>query len=171
MRAVVVERPGEVEWTEVETPRPGPDDVLVRSRHAGVCRTDLEVASGLLSDPRWVSFPCILGHEWSGTVAQVGGRVDDVEVGDRVVCEGMIPCNRCRRCRAGDTNLCERYDQLGFTRGGGYAEYVLAPRHVVHRLPDHVSLEAGVLVEPGSVVLRALERGRARYGEAIGVVG
>ena len=150
MKAVVVERPHEVAWVEVETPVPGPDDVLVRSRAAGVCRTDIEMVIGRLTDPRWVRFPLVPGHEWSGTIAEVGEGVADLAPGDRVVCEGMIPCNRCVRCKAGDTQLCENYDQLGFTRGGGYGEYVLAPRHVVHRLPDAVSFGAGVLVEPAS---------------------
>src|SRR5205823_3557683 len=98
--------------------------------------------------PRWVRYPCIPGHEWSGTVSEVGANVHDLAPGERVVCEGIIPCNRCRRCRAGETNLCANYDQLGFTRGGGYGEFVLAPRHVVHRLPESVSLDAGVLIEP-----------------------
>ncbi len=171
MKAVVVERPHEVAWVEVETPVPGPDDVLVRSRAAGVCRTDIEMVIGRLTDPRWVRFPLVPGHEWSGTIAEVGERVADLAPGDRVVCEGMIPCNRCVRCKAGDTQLCENYDQLGFTRGGGYGEYVLAPRHVVHRLPDAVSFGAGVLVEPASVVLRALDRAATQPGETIGVIG
>ena len=111
-----------------------------------------------LTDPRWVRFPLVPGHEWSGTIAELGEGVDDLAVGDRVVCEGMIPCNRCRRCKEGETQLCLNYDQIGFTRGGGYGEYVLVPRHVVHRLPDEVSFAAGVLVEPGSCVLRGIER-------------
>jgi 2-desacetyl-2-hydroxyethyl bacteriochlorophyllide A dehydrogenase len=170
MRAIVIERPNEVALREVETPSCGPDDVLVRSHKAGVCRTDLEVLRGELPS-RWVRYPCIPGHEWSGTVAEVGENVRDIEAGERVVCEGMIPCNRCRRCRTGETNICENYDQLGFTRGGGYGEFVLAPRHVVHRLPEHVSFETGVLIEPASCVLRGFERGRVRPGEAVGVVG
>ncbi|HST24464.1 MAG TPA: alcohol dehydrogenase catalytic domain-containing protein [Gaiellaceae bacterium] len=170
MRAVVIERPGEVALREIDAPVCGPEDVVVRSRAAGVCRTDLEVLKGEL-DPRWVRYPCVPGHEWSGEVVEVGARVEGVAPGDRVVCEGMIPCGRCRRCAAGDTNLCENYDQLGFTRVGGYGELVLAPARVVHRLPEHVSFDAGVLVEPASVVLRALERGRAGAGEAVGVVG
>jgi 2-desacetyl-2-hydroxyethyl bacteriochlorophyllide A dehydrogenase len=170
MRAIVIERPNEVALREVETPTCGPDDVLVRSHKAGICRTDLEVLRGELS-PRWVRYPCIPGHEWSGTVAEVGSNVHDLEPGERVVCEGIIPCNRCRRCRAGETNLCETYDQLGFTRGGGYGEFVLAPRHVVHRLPEGVSFDAGVLIEPASCVLRGLERGRLGPGESVGVIG
>jgi 2-desacetyl-2-hydroxyethyl bacteriochlorophyllide A dehydrogenase len=168
--AVVIERPGEAVFREVEEPAVGPDDVLVRSRRAGVCRTDLELFGGEL-DPRWVRYPCIPGHEWSGVVEEVGANVTEFKPGERVVCEGIIPCERCRRCRAGETNICENYDQLGFTRAGGYAELVVAPQRVVHRLPDHVSFEAAVLIEPGSVVLRGLERAQLRTGESVGVVG
>jgi 2-desacetyl-2-hydroxyethyl bacteriochlorophyllide A dehydrogenase len=171
VKAVVVERPHEVSYVEVEQPSPGPDEVVVRSHVAGVCRTDLEIVDGRLTDPRWVRFPVVPGHEWSGTVAEAGERVRDLQPGDRVVCEGMIPCNRCRRCKTGDTQLCENYDQLGFTRVGGYGEYVLVPRHVVHRLPDGVSFGAGVLVEPASCVLRAIERVRPQPGETVGVIG
>jgi 2-desacetyl-2-hydroxyethyl bacteriochlorophyllide A dehydrogenase len=170
LRAVVIERPGEVALREVDDPTPGPEDVLVRSRAAGVCRTDLEVLKGEL-DRRWIRYPCIPGHEWSGEVVEVGERAQGVAPGDRVVCEGIIPCGHCRRCRAGETNLCENYDQLGFTRGGGYGEFVTCPARLVHRLPEHVSFEAGVLVEPASVVVRALERGRLAAGETVGVIG
>jgi threonine dehydrogenase-like Zn-dependent dehydrogenase len=91
-------------------------------------------------------------------------------VGDRVVCEGFIVCNRCRRCRSGETQWCER-EALGFTRPGGYAELVAVPERIVHRLPEHVSFDAGVLVEPSSVVLRGLEKARPQPGEAVGVIG
>ncbi len=170
MKAVVIERPHEAAFREVETPACGPGDVLVRSRLAGVCRTDLEVLEGEL-DRRWVNYPCIPGHEWSGVVEQVGEGVPGSRPGDRVVCEGFCYCGICRRCRAGDTNLCESYDQLGFTRGGGYGELVVAPRRVVHRLPENVPLDAAVLIEPGSVVLKGLLRARPTPGETIGVVG
>ncbi len=166
----MIERPHEVVFTEVETPVCGPGDVLVRSRFAGICRTDIEVLHGEL-DRRWVRYPCIPGHEWSGVVEAVGDGVTDLAVGDRVVCEGFCYCGTCRRCRAGDTHLCERYDQLGFTRGGGYGELVVVPRRVVHRLPDGVGLEAAVLIEPASVVLKGLLRARPQPGETIGVVG
>jgi 2-desacetyl-2-hydroxyethyl bacteriochlorophyllide A dehydrogenase len=171
VKAVLIREPHDVAFVELERPTPGADDVLVRSHVAGVCRTDLEMLHGGLTDPRWVRFPLVPGHEWSGTVAELGEGVDDIAVGDRVVCEGMVPCNRCRRCKEGETQLCLNYDQIGFTRGGGYGEYVLVPRHVVHRLPDGVSFAAGALVEPASCVLRGLERGRPHPGETIGVIG
>jgi L-iditol 2-dehydrogenase len=170
VKAVLIERPHSALYTDVEVPLYGPDDVLVRSHRAGVCRTDIDVLTGDL-DPRWVRYPCIPGHEWSGSVAEVGDNVTHLRPGEHVVCEGMIPCHRCTRCRAGDTNICENYEQLGFTRGGGYGELVAVPRYVVHRLPASVSLDAAVLIEPGSVVLRGLERARPAAGDSIGIVG
>jgi threonine dehydrogenase-like Zn-dependent dehydrogenase len=170
VKAVVIDRPHAIGYLDVDEPRCGPGDVVVRSHSVGVCRTDLEVLHGEL-DPRWVRYPCIPGHEWSGTVEEVGADVAGVSRGDRVVCEGLVPCNRCARCRAGETNLCERGEHLGLTRAGALGELVLVPEHVVHRLPDESSFTAAVLVEPGSVVLRALERGRAAPGESLGVIG
>lgn len=166
----MIERPHEAAFREVEAPVVGPDDVLVRSRLAGVCRTDIDVLNGEL-DSRWVRYPCIPGHEWSGVVEAVGADVEDVAAGDRVVCEGFCYCGACRRCRAGDTHLCEYYDCLGFTRPGGYGELVVVPRRVVHRLPDAVALDAAVLVEPAAVVLKGLLRARPKPGETVGVVG
>jgi 2-desacetyl-2-hydroxyethyl bacteriochlorophyllide A dehydrogenase len=171
VRAVVIERPGDVALREVEEPACGREDVLVRSRLAGVCRTDLELVTGALTDPRLVRFPCIPGHEWIGSVVEVGELVDDLTPGDRVVCEGMVPCNRCRRCRTGRTQLCENYDQIGFSRGGGCGELVAAPRRVVHRLPEAIPDDSAVLIEPASCVWRGLERAAPQPGESIGVIG
>ena len=171
MKAVVVERPHQVSYREIDAPAVGADDVLVASREAGLCRTDIEVMTGLFTDPRWVHFPVIPGHEWSGTVVEVGATSSRCSAGDRVVCEGLIACHRCGPCRRGETHWCERIEALGFTRPGGYAELVTVPARVVHRLPDHVSFDAGVLVEPASVVLHGLEKARPQPGETVGVIG
>lgn len=171
MKAVLIERPHEVAYVDLDRPAAGAGEVVVRSHAAGVCRTDLEMLHGGLTDPRWVRFPLVPGHEWSGTVVELGDGVAELAVGDRVVCEGMIPCNRCRRCKEGETQLCLNYDQIGFTRNGGYAEFVSVPRHVVHHLPEAVSFAAGVLVEPAACVLRGIERTRPRPGDTIGVIG
>ncbi len=170
MRAIVVERPNDVALRELAPPEPGPGEVRVRSVRAGVCRTDLDIVAGAL-DPRWVRFPIVPGHEWSGVVDEVGAGVTGFEGGERVVCEGNIPCLACPRCHAGETHLCANYDAVGFTRGGGFGELVVVPARVVHRLPAHVSFDAAVLVEPGSVVLKALERLRIQPAETVGVVG
>jgi threonine dehydrogenase-like Zn-dependent dehydrogenase len=170
MRAIVIEQPNAVALRAVETPVPGRGEARVRSVRAGVCRTDLDIVTGAL-DPRWVRFPVVPGHEWSGVVDSIGEGVTGVEPGERVVCEGNIPCASCPRCRAGDTHLCVSYDAVGFTRGGGWGEFVVVPARVLHRLPDHVSFDAAVLVEQGACVLKALERARIEPAETVGVIG
>jgi threonine dehydrogenase-like Zn-dependent dehydrogenase len=88
-----------------------------------------------------------------------------------VVCEGMQPCLRCRRCLAGETNLCENYSQLGFTEAGGGAELVVVPRIFVHVLAPEVSPAAATLIEPAASIVRMLRRLAHRPGESLGVVG
>ncbi len=170
MRAIVIDRPNAVALREIDTPVPGPGEVRVRSVVAGVCRTDIDILTGAL-DPRWVRFPVVPGHEWSGVVDAIGDGVTSLAAGERVVCEGNIGCMRCPRCRAGDTHLCRSYDAVGFTRGGGWGEFVVVPERVLHVLPDHVSFEAAALVEPGSCVVKALGRARIEPTETVGVVG
>jgi 2-desacetyl-2-hydroxyethyl bacteriochlorophyllide A dehydrogenase len=170
MRAIVIEQPNHVALRDVETPSPGPGEVRIRSVRAGVCRTDLDIVTGAL-DPRWVRFPVVPGHEWSGVVESAGDGVTGLEPGQRVVCEGNISCLACARCRAGDTHLCQTYDAVGFTRGGGWGEFVVVPARILHPLPDHVSFDAAVLVEPGSCVVKALDRARIEPAETVGIVG
>jgi threonine dehydrogenase-like Zn-dependent dehydrogenase len=170
MRAIVIERPNDVALRDVETPAPGPGEVRVRSVLAGVCRTDIDILTGAL-DPRWVRFPVVPGHEWSGVVDAAGEGVTTLEPGQRVVCEGNIGCMSCPRCRAGDTHLCQRYDAVGFTRSGGWGEYVVVPERILHALPEHVSFAAAALVEPGSCVVKAFDRARIEPAESVGVVG
>ena len=170
MRAIVIEQPNDVVLREVETPTPGRGEVRVRSVLAGVCRTDLDILTGAL-DQRWVRFPVVPGHEWSGVVDSVGEGVTGLDPGQRVVCEGNIGCMRCARCRAGDTHLCQSYDAVGFTRGGGWGEFVVVPARILHPLPDHVSFEAASLVEPGSCVVKALGRAAIEPAETVGIVG
>lgn len=170
MRAIVIDQPNSVVLRDVETPTPGAGEVRVRSVLAGVCRTDIDIVTGAL-DPRWVRFPVVPGHEWSGIVDEVGAGVTSLEPGQRIVCEGNIGCMSCPRCRAGDTHLCQNYDAVGFTRGGGWGEFVVVPARILHTLPDHVSFEAASLVEPGSCVVKALGRARIEPAETVGIVG
>jgi L-iditol 2-dehydrogenase len=160
-RALVVERPALL---------PGPDEVVVRPRLCGVCGTDLEILRGEV-DPAFVRYPVTIGHEWAGVVEAVGRDVTDVEPGDPCVGEGIVPCGRCPACLAGATNTCAVYDELGFTREGGASDQVLVPARLVHRLADGVPFEDAALVEPASVVVRALEKAGPPAGVRVVVVG
>jgi 2-desacetyl-2-hydroxyethyl bacteriochlorophyllide A dehydrogenase len=170
MRALVVDAPDRYGLREVDAPACGADDVLVRSVAAAMCGTDLKIMRGAMP-PGVVSYPCIPGHEWSGVVEAVGEGVVDVDAGDRVVCEPVLRCGRCVRCRAGETNLCENFAQLGFTRPGGFGAFVAVPARVVHRLPDAVGSDAAALAEPLACVVHAFERGGIGAGHAVAIVG
>jgi propanol-preferring alcohol dehydrogenase len=124
----------------VAVPAPGPREVLVRTTHAGVCRTELHFLSGLLN---LGIAPLTLGHEIVGEVAAVGGEVDDVRPGDRVIVNYYGTCGQCYWCRTGQQHLCDRVvAQLGFTADGGYAEFVKARADMLVTLPDHLDSTA-----------------------------
>jgi L-iditol 2-dehydrogenase len=171
MRAVVVERPGDAHLETVPDPRPGAGEVLVRVAAAGICGSDVELLEGRRPAP-YVRYPIVPGHEWAGTVAEVGAGVTSVEVGDLVVAEGFRSCGLCARCREGRTNLCEAdYAETGFTHQGAFAEYVSIPARLVHRLPAGSDLAAAALLEPAACVAGGLLEVDLRPGLSVAVVG
>jgi 2-desacetyl-2-hydroxyethyl bacteriochlorophyllide A dehydrogenase len=169
-RALVVERPGTIGVTQLPSLEPGPGEVMIRPAYCGVCATDLELLRGEV-DSAYVLYPLTLGHEWSGTVEVVGAGVEALEPGDRCVAECIVPCGRCAFCKAGETNICEIYEELGFTREGGASDQVLVPARLVHKLASGTSLLDAALIEPSSVVLRALEKVAPKSGDRVLVVG
>jgi threonine dehydrogenase-like Zn-dependent dehydrogenase len=158
--ALVVRAPGEVALEERAAPAPGPGEVLIRPDVVGLCGTDLDIVAGRV-DPAYTRYPLVLGHEWSGTVAS----------GSRVVAEGIVPCGHCARCREGQTNLCATYDELGFTRDGAAGGQLAVATSLVHAIDPGVSAEDAALVEPASVVYRALAGSKVAPGCRALVVG
>ena len=167
--ALVVRGPGEAVLEERGAPSPGPGEVLIRPEVVGLCGTDLDIVAGRI-DPAYIRYPLVLGHEWSGTVAGPAGG-DGLTPGTRVVGEGIVPCGHCPRCRAGQTNLCLTYDELGFTRDGAAAGFVTVQRSLVHPLAPGVGAEDAALAEPASVVYRGLSGAAIAPGWRALVVG
>src|SRR4051812_39514305 len=104
-RSVLLERPGHAELVEAPPARPGPGEVLVSVGAAGLGGWALELSAGRRPGG-YRRYPVVPGHEWAGTVAEVGEGVSQVRPGDRVVAEGIRWCGACARCREGATNLC-----------------------------------------------------------------
>ena len=167
-RALVIEQPGSIRLLERPALVAGTAEVVVRPVFCGVCGTDLELLRGEV-DPAFARYPLTLGHEWSGIVETVGPGVEHVAPGDPCVGEGIVPCGHCASCRAGATNTCETFDELGFTREGGASDQLLLPARLVHRLGETVSLVDAALVEPSAVVLRALEKVAPTDGARVAV--
>ncbi len=172
MRAAVLTRPGAMlEIKEVPTPTPGPGQVLVKVAACGVCHTDLHyIEHGV---PTFKPPPIILGHEASGTIAELGDRVEGFEVGTRVLVPAVVTCGTCRYCRVGRENICTSMVMFGNHVDGAYAEYFLAPAKDVFRLPDSVPLEEGsVIADAISTPYHAVvNRGNVRAGDVVVVFG
>lgn len=147
-----------------------PNEVLVAPIATGVCGTDLEIIDVWI-DPAFVNYPIVLGHEWCGRVIKVGSNVDLIEVGMRVVAEGIIPCGICFECIAGNTNRCTTYDEVGFTRPGAAAEQIVVDARLVHVIADSVSTESAVLAEPTAVVIQGILKAQPKKGSKVLIIG
>ena len=169
MRAMVLERAGEpLQPGEVPVPEPGEKEIRIRVAACGVCRTDLHILDGELSAPR---LPLIPGHQIVGTVETVGKGVEGLSAGDRVGVPWLgWTCGECRFCRSGKENLCERALFTGYTRNGGFAEYVVADRRYCFRIPEsYPEAQAAPLLCAGLIGYRAYTF--AEDACAIGIYG
>jgi 2-desacetyl-2-hydroxyethyl bacteriochlorophyllide A dehydrogenase len=170
MKGVVIRKPHEAEYTDLPQPCIGAGQVLVHVALVGICMSDLEVYDGTRPAP-YVNYPCVPGHEWCGTVVEVGAGVRHLNVGDRVAVEGHNYCGGCYFCRRGQTNLCESYSELGFTLPGGYAEYVAVRADLAHQFRDSLSFESAVLTEPAACTGHGMSRAGVRPGDTVAIVG
>src|SRR5216117_4415256 len=152
----------------VQTPKPGPGQVLIQVRACGVCRTDLHVADGELPNPK---LPLVLGHEIVGTVVATGAGVQRFTADQRVGVPWLgWSCGVCGFCRAGRENLCDRARFTGYQLDGGYAEYTVADARFCFPLPHgYGDLEAAPLLCAGLIGYRSLVA--AGDAERLGLYG
>jgi 2-desacetyl-2-hydroxyethyl bacteriochlorophyllide A dehydrogenase len=118
-----------------------------------------------------VPTPLIQGHEFVGTVAQVGKNVTTFTVGQRVVAEHVVSCGHCRYCLSGQQNLCLTPSVIGLQRPGALAEYLSLPAHLCYALPPELDDDAGVLVEPLSIAVYAVRKAGVTVGDSVAVIG
>jgi alcohol dehydrogenase, propanol-preferring len=168
--APVEERPLEV--ADVNTPEPGEGELLLKVSACGVCRTDLHVVEGELPSRK---SPVIPGHQVVGRVEAVGAGAEGFKEGDRVGLAWLSETDGvCRFCRSGRENLCERAEFTGWTRDGGYAEFVSAPARFVYPLPEGFGdVQAAPLLCAGIIGYRALRLTGLREwkGARLGIYG
>ncbi|MGD0113464.1 MAG: zinc-binding dehydrogenase [Armatimonadota bacterium] len=169
MLAAICSEPGRIEMKEVPKPTPQAGQVLVKIAACGVCRSDV---SGYLGKHPMIGYPIILGHECSGTIADVGAGASPDLVGASVAVETFFRlCGRCRGCESGAYNLCRAPQIIGHNAPGAFAEYMLANASFVFPLPDGVSLEQAALTEPLSVAVHAVKRCGVSFSDTVAVLG
>lgn len=170
--AAVLHGVGDLRVEERPVPEPGPDEVLVAMRSVGICGSDVHYLTHGRIGSFVVTAPMVLGHESAGVVTAVGAGVTSLHPGDRVALEPGVPCRRCAACKIGRYNLCP--DVRFFATppiDGSMARYVAHPADFCFKLPDHVTLDEGALLEPLSVGLHACRRGGVEPGSRVLVQG
>jgi 2-desacetyl-2-hydroxyethyl bacteriochlorophyllide A dehydrogenase len=170
MKAVRLNNIGEpLKLDLVEVPKVGAEDVLVDIRASGICHSDINYRYGFVSVAK---LPIILGHEISGVITEVGNRVEGIEKGDRVCVHYVVSCGHCLFCRTSRENFCEKYQMIGMTIDGGFAEYIAVPASNVLKLPAAVPFEQGAIMGCAvSTAFHALKRGRASEGDTVVIYG
>lgn len=143
---------------EVDRPSISREEVLIRVKSSSLCGTDLHIYHWDQWSRSAVRPPVILGHEFFGTVEEVGDGVVGIEKGQRVTAEGHITCGHCRNCRAAETrHLCRYSDGIGISRNGGFAEFVSVPSQNVIKLPNEIRDDMAACMDPlGNAVHSAL---------------
>ncbi len=172
MRAVVLEKKAsEPRLTDIDDPEsPGRGEVIVKVEAAGVCYRDLLNRKGLMPRTR---YPVVMGHEFSGTVAEVGQDTEEIHVGDRVAGLPHSTCGSCRYCLEGRENLCRHRLQLGEEINGCWAEYVRVKSRDLVRVPEEVDAAAASIAGCvlGMIIHALRDQAKVRSGELVLVTG
>ncbi len=176
MKAQVFRGVDDLRYEEVPMPEMAADELLVQVKVVGLCQSDIKKIKYPLYEP-----PRIFGHETAGTIAQVGADVKDWHVGQRVVVMHHVPCMKCGYCDVGSFSMCDTYKNVTTTAGfnpsgGGFADYVKVPGHIVRSgglipIPDDVTFEQASFVEPTNCCLKAVKKAQIRAGQTVLVTG
>lgn len=180
MKAVVLTGPNQITLQEVPMPRPGRMELLCAVDSVFICGTDPHIIRGDYPGFWPKAYPFVPGHEWSGTVVELGEGVAAFgwAVGDRVAGTSHAGCGYCRMCTTGRYNLCENYGreelghrQYGHYSTGAYAQYVVQSARSVFKIPDSLSLVEAAAMDPASIALYTVKRGDMAPGDTVVVIG
>jgi len=167
MKAGVVHAREDLRYEEIERPVPKAGQVLIKVKYTGICGSDIPRVNGDACH----YFPNVLGHEFSGTVEEVGEGVKSLMPGDRVAGVPLIPCLKCEDCQKGNYSLCKHYSFIGSREYGSFAEYVVVPEKNAVKFEKEVSFEQGAFFEPATVALHGLQRVDYKGGKTVAILG
>lgn len=158
MKALLLDAPGSLVMEDLDEPVPAAGELLIRVAACGICGSDVHGYDG--SSGRRIP-PLVMGHEAAGVVAACGAGSHRFAVGERVTFDSTVYCGECFFCRRGEINLCDRREVVGvscqeFRRNGAFAELVVVPERIVHRLPDSMEFADAAMLEAVAVALHAV---------------
>lgn len=167
MKAGVVHAKNDIRFEEIEKPVAEPGKVVIRVKYTGICGSDIPRVNGDACH----YFPNVLGHEFSGVIAEVGEGVTSLKVGDHVAGVPLVPCMKCDDCQKGNYSLCKHYSFIGSREFGSFAEYVAVPEKNAVKFDPSMSFEQGAFFEPATVALHGLRRVDYKGGKNVAILG
>ena len=167
MVAAFLNKPKEIEIKMVAIPEPSAGEIRIKLKMIGICGSDVHLFQG----HRPLNYPSIIGHEGLGYIDKIGAGVEGREVGERVVIEPNIPCQKCKYCLSGRGNICINKRIVGVNEVGCFAEYIVLPAAFAWKVPTNVSDADAVTIEPAAVSYHALVASSAKPGDTIAVIG
>lgn len=170
MKSAVLYGKHDLRVEEYKIPEVKAHDVLIKVKACGVCGTDVHIYEGDKGAAE-VTFPTILGHEFSGVIAEVGSEVTNYKVGDRVCIDPNCYCGACEPCRSGVAHFCEHMIGYGTTVNGGFAEYCVVDERQVYLLGENTTFEQGAMAEPVACCLHGIEMCNIQAGQNVVVIG
>ncbi|OTQ78858.1 Zn-dependent oxidoreductase [Gilliamella apis] len=152
MKSIIVKKPNELEIEEREVPQPAKGEVRVKVKLAGICGSDSHIYRG--HNP-FAKYPRVIGHEFFGIIDEVGEGIDPSRIGERVSVDPVISCGCCYPCSVGRPNVCSSLTVLGVHRDGGFSQYATVPSKNAYTIPDEISDEFAVMIEPFTIAANA----------------
>ncbi|HRP56885.1 alcohol dehydrogenase catalytic domain-containing protein [Agriterribacter sp.] len=168
MRSLQLQGLNRLVKVDVPVPVPRADEVLIRTKAATICTSDLH---DIRSNPFGIQYPRVMGHEGAGVVVACGSDIMGYAPGTRVAAHPVVPCMTCDECKRGLEHLCSRMGHLGIDRDGCFAEYFVQRADRVRAIPDNISFPLGALLEPVAVCLEAISRSGDMNGKTVLVAG
>lgn len=184
MQAVVCHGPKDYRLQKIKRPAAGRNELVIKIAACGICASDCKCHSGAAmfwggdGQPSWVKPPVVPGHEFFGYVVEAGEGGEDhfgVKVGDRIIAEQIVPCEKCRYCKSGQYWMCEVHNIFGFQRevaDGGMADYMrIPPTAIVHHIPESISLEDAAIIEPMACAIHTVNRAEVQLDDVVVIAG
>lgn len=168
MKAVMIEKPGEIHIAEVPSRACSETDAVIRVKMAGICGSDIGAFRGTNG---LVSYPRVIGHEIAGEVISIPENTKGIKAGDRVVVDPYLYCGKCYPCSIGRTNCCNDLKVLGVHVDGGMTEVISHPAEMLIKIPDNITWELAPMAEPLTIALHGIHRLKLKKGEHIAISG
>ncbi|MGS0740230.1 zinc-binding dehydrogenase [Glaciimonas sp. GG7] len=184
MQAVVCHGPKDYRLQTIKRPSAGRNELVIKIAACGICASDCKCHSGAAmfwggdGQPSWVKPPVVPGHEFFGYVVEAGEDAEahfGVKIGDRIIAEQIVPCEKCRFCKSGKYWMCEVHNIFGFQRDvadGGMAEYMrIPPSALVHKIPAAITLEDAAIIEPMACAIHTVNRAEVQLDDVVVIAG